>query len=215
MILDRNNEFFVRQLHGIGGGGGGGGAASIAESWDAYVVDLGLLPGCIPPRLADKALFAGKASLVLKSLGTSTKDAPACLSPQELSAAEQELALLTRDPNAKFSVFHLERIVDFVRQRIAGRLWQVVTDRGELFPALAAFKEFMLAGNGLFFQELYVTTCTTSSTRVYRARVAAVLCKGMRPFRRDQDLPPSAFSVMGCDRLATFLSMLTCALPTL
>ena len=42
-----------------------------------------------------------------------------------------------------------------MRQRIAGRLWQVVIDRGELFPALAAFKEFMLAGNGLFFQELY------------------------------------------------------------
>jgi hypothetical protein len=121
-----------------------------------YVVDQTLLPACISPQLAEKALFAGKAALVLKSLGTAQTDAPTCLTPQELHTAEQELAVLTHDANAVLSVYHLGKIVEFVRSRIAGRLWQVVVDRGELVPTVTAFKEYMLAGNGLFYQELYV-----------------------------------------------------------
>jgi hypothetical protein len=38
------------------------------DSWDQFSIDPRLLPAAVPLRVAEKALFSGKAAIVLKSM---------------------------------------------------------------------------------------------------------------------------------------------------
>ena len=45
------------------------------DAWDRFSIDPRLLPAAVPPRVAEKALFSGKAATVLKSMAKVPGDA--------------------------------------------------------------------------------------------------------------------------------------------
>ena len=47
----------------------GKGIVESKDSWDQFSVDPRLLPAAVPLHVAEKALFSGKAAIVLKSMG--------------------------------------------------------------------------------------------------------------------------------------------------
>lgn len=149
LVLDRSSDFFVIQDTGSEGQPIG------KDSWNRFSIDTQLLPTAVPMRVAEKALFSGKAAIVLKNMSKVPGDASAVLSRDELARAEHELMVLVSESTGSFPIILLESTVEFVRQRMAARLWCVVIEQGQLLPTLMAFKDFMLAGDGQFFLELY------------------------------------------------------------
>ena len=84
VLIDRDAEFFIQpidspaQSTADSAGANVSGEAAVKsppasrehDSWQRYRVTQACLPKCIPLRIASKALFVGKAALVLKSLGS-------------------------------------------------------------------------------------------------------------------------------------------------
>ena len=144
ILHDPCDEFFV--------GGGVGESAAAGEVWTAYRIRSELLPACLPLRVAEGVLFAGKTLAVFQRAGGGA----AVLEPAEAAAAEARLAELQAAAPGRFQSTPLAELVDFVRQRAAARLWSVVAEHGGLLPALEDFRAYMLVGKGELFAELDV-----------------------------------------------------------
>jgi gamma-tubulin complex component 4 len=90
---------------------------------------------------------------------------------------------------------------------VVQRLWDVVMERGQLLPTLMAFKDFMLAGDGQFFLELYHqggstfrlparATASAELRQIYMRTAALMQCEDSPSFLLFQ---PTVQPVLHCE----------------
>ncbi|CAG9336227.1 unnamed protein product [Blepharisma stoltei] len=123
-LLDSFSEFFVRQQEG--------------DEWTSkYSLDLDMIPeSCITTKLAEKALFIGKA---VRVLGDS------------LPTEEAEIfAKALRQAQSNFSKLILAQILERMRKSVGNRLWNLVVVKSDLMGHINALKNYFLLSRGEF-----------------------------------------------------------------
>lgn len=124
-LLDSFNEFFIRQQEG--------------DEWTSkYSLDLDMIPeSCMTTRLAEKALFIGKA---VRVLGDS------------LTSEEAEMfAKALRHAQKNFSKLMLAQILERMRKSVGNRLWNLVVVKSDLMGNINALKNYFLLSRGEFY----------------------------------------------------------------
>lgn len=186
LLDDRtHHEFFVQDAHlsrRSGAEDSGGSGAPIHEWHSRFSLRVAMLPGCIPPAVAEKVLFIGKAMRVLttsasetgqdclvtldererfaEELGRLLREAPlpsAPVSPErgpDGAAAPAEAGVLPAENAGRISFNRLELqvTVEGIRGRLARHLWQLVVVDSELLKPLQGMRDYFLLGRGDLYQ---------------------------------------------------------------
>jgi gamma-tubulin complex component 3 len=126
---DRTREFFIVQRAG-------------ANPWKSYDIDRGLVPDFVSPSTAEKILYIGKCSLLLK--GISGKDLAL---PSEASV-EEAAGLEIQDPRLDEKI---EALLDGANSRIGS----VVLEEMNINGRIEGIRETMLFGRCDFIETLF------------------------------------------------------------
>ncbi len=120
------------------------------HEWNTqFMVRVEMLPlSYIPVRVAEKALFIGKAVHVLQRTEEIIQET--LLPPSELDMFSETLIQLKSTPI--FHLLSLEIFLDKVRAAVAKALWTVVVEVAKFPLHLQALKDFFLLANGEFYQ---------------------------------------------------------------
>jgi hypothetical protein len=120
------------------------------HEWNTqFVVRLEMVPlTYIPARVADKALFIGKAVHILQK--TENFIGEALIPADTIEEFSEVIRQLKSSPS--FHLLSLEIFLDRVRACVAKALWAVVVQVARLPEHLLALKNFFLLSNGEFYQ---------------------------------------------------------------
>jgi gamma-tubulin complex component 4 len=139
--------------------------------WDSFDIRSTMLPSFIPPSVAEKVLFVGKAVLLLNQ--ASKRSSTSRLIPSSSSSASSrdssssfrhtalDLSDIVRFGKSLESLklqstpFHLpsfEQAIDSLRQRVSSRLWNFIVLDSKLVSQLRALKNYFLLGKGDLWQ---------------------------------------------------------------
>ena len=100
-----------------------------------------------PASLAEKLLFIGKALRVLQSKRTQIQDR---VPTEELESYSEAIAKLQKIP--EFNIILFSRVIEVIRESIAGRLLHLVVVKASLLDHLRAIKDYFLLSKGEFYQ---------------------------------------------------------------
>ncbi|KAM9317970.1 gamma-tubulin complex component 4 [Pholidichthys leucotaenia] len=176
LLLDQNEEFFVKQGPSAGGaaanqeeeeedlGLGGLSGKQLRELQDLRLIEeenmlapslqqfslrTEMLPSYIPIRVAEKILFVGESVQMFENHNHSPSRAGSILKHQE-DAFTTELHKLKQQP--LFSLVDFENLIDRIRSTVAEHLWTLMVEESELLEQLKIIKDFYLLGRGELYQ---------------------------------------------------------------
>ncbi|XP_061886467.1 gamma-tubulin complex component 4 [Entelurus aequoreus] len=176
LLLDQNEEFFVKQGPSAGGaasnqeeeeedlGLGGLSGKQLRELQDLRLIEeenmlapslqqfslrAEMLPSYIPIRVAEKILFVGESVQMFENHNHSPSRAGSILKHQEDSFAA-ELHRLKQE--SLFSLVDFENVIDGIRSTVAEHLWTLMVEESDLLEQLKIIKDFYLLGRGELYQ---------------------------------------------------------------
>ncbi|XP_066510957.1 gamma-tubulin complex component 4 isoform X2 [Hoplias malabaricus] len=176
LLLDQNEEFFVRKGPSAGGaaaaqeeeeedlGIGGLSGKQLRELQDLRLIEeenmlapslqqfslrVEMLPSYIPVRVAEKILFVGESVQMFENHNQSPSRAGSILKHQEDTFAA-ELHRLKQQP--LFSLVDFENVIDGIRSTVAEHLWTLMVEESDLLGQLKIIKDFYLLGRGELYQ---------------------------------------------------------------
>lgn len=176
LLLDQNEEFFIRQGPSAGGssanqdeeeedlGLGGLSGKQLRELQDLRLVEeenmlapslqqfslrTEMLPSYIPIRVAEKILFVGESVQMFENHTHGPSRAGSILKHQEDLFAS-ELHRLKQQP--LFSLVDFEKLIDHIRSTVAEHLWTLMVEEADLLEQLKIVKDFFLLGRGELYQ---------------------------------------------------------------
>jgi len=124
-LLDTFQEFFIKEREG--------------EEWSSkFILNLDMIAdSVISPRLAEKALFIGKA---IRTLGDSLPNEEA-----------NTFARALQQVQTNFSKLMLGQVLERIRRSVSNRLWNLVVVKSDLLGHIKALKNYFLLSRGEFF----------------------------------------------------------------
>uniref|UniRef100_H3CE85 Gamma-tubulin complex component n=1 Tax=Tetraodon nigroviridis TaxID=99883 RepID=H3CE85_TETNG len=176
LLLDQNEEFFVKQGPSAGGaaanqeeeeedlGLGGLSGKQLRELQDLRLIEeenmlapslqqfslrAEMLPSYIPVRVAEKILFVGESVQMFENHTHGPSRAGSILKHQE-DAFATELHKLKQEP--LFSLVDFENLIDRIRSTVAEHLWTLMVEESDLLEQLKIIKDFYLLGRGELYQ---------------------------------------------------------------
>uniref|UniRef100_A0A674NDQ4 Gamma-tubulin complex component n=1 Tax=Takifugu rubripes TaxID=31033 RepID=A0A674NDQ4_TAKRU len=176
LLLDQNEEFFVKQGPSAGGaaanqeeeeedlGLGGLSGKQLRELQDLRLIEeenmlapslqqfslrTEMLPSYIPIRVAEKILFVGESVQMFENHTHGPSRAGSILKHQEDTFAT-ELHKLKQQP--LFSLVDFENLIDRIRSTVAEHLWTLMVEESDLLEQLKIIKDFYLLGRGELYQ---------------------------------------------------------------
>ncbi|XP_054627810.1 gamma-tubulin complex component 4 [Dunckerocampus dactyliophorus] len=176
LLLDQNEEFFVKQGPSAGGpasnqeeeeedlGLGGLSGKQLRELQDLRLIEeenmlapslqqfslrAEMLPSYIPIRVAEKILFVGESVQMFENHNHSPSRAGSILKHQE-DAFAAELHRLKQQ--SLFSLADFENVIDRIRSTVAEHLWTLMVEESDLLEQLKIIKDFYLLGRGELYQ---------------------------------------------------------------
>lgn len=176
LLLDQNEEFFIRQGPSAGGSSanqdeeeedlclGGLSGKQLRELQDLRLIEeenmlapslqqfslrTEMLPSYIPIRVAEKILFVGESVQMFENHTHGPSRARSILKHQEdLFASE----LHRLKQQSLFSLVDFEKLIDLIRSTVAEHLWTLMVDEADLLEQLKIVKDFFLLGRGELYQ---------------------------------------------------------------
>jgi hypothetical protein len=120
------------------------------EEWNnLYTLQLAMLPEYIPSSLGEKILFIGKAVNILQSGQREDDNDDVFNSAKEHRIGIHQIQLFTKAFSKltlmkEFNLPALEKVIEYIKEYVAYKLWQLVVIKSKLQDYLKLAKDFFL-----------------------------------------------------------------------